>query len=424
MSIKQNVSNNQGQIPLVICIDVSKNALDIYISEHGEVFKDHFPNNTLKIEKKLADYERLAQKWGFSGLQLIAEPTGTYHRKLFRVARRTGHSTAYVNAESVSKLRVVESNDSGKTDTKDPRIIWLLSRLNKTLRHRILPEGYQLLREYNQIWDDDELEIVRIKGHLHRYLDDLFSDYSFKSEFIYSRSGQGLVQLYGANPYRIVRSSRKRFLIRMRKAVSGIQTRTLERLYSDAETSVRHKLSTQYSDLIDERIKELYERYLALAERKAQLKAKMIVIYQDLRQKDPQLPPARKGVISAYHLARLVGETGPLGDFNHARQLLRYAGLNLRERKSGQYVGLTRISKKGRVLLRKILGQVIFPLIKQEALFGEYYHGKKANGMISYKAMVATQRKFLRMIYGWYCSGQDFDSGRVFTSLSEFKQVA
>jgi hypothetical protein len=42
-------------------------------------------------------------------------------------ARRLGHLTAYVNGESVAKLRVVETNDDGKTDRKDPHIISTLA---------------------------------------------------------------------------------------------------------------------------------------------------------------------------------------------------------------------------------------------------------------------------------------------------------
>jgi len=424
MRIAQFEVNNQEQKPLVVCVDVSQDTLDCYIKQKGVVVQDHFPNNTLKIERQLSEYAQLSKRLGCSGLHLLAEPTGIYHRKLFRVARRLGHSTAYVNAESVSKLKVVESNDSGKTDEKDPRIIWMLSQLNKTLKHRILPENYQLLREYNQIYDDDEADIVRIKNRLHHYITELFCDYSFKAEFLYSRSGQGFMRLYGGNPYRIIRSGKKRFRERMRRQVKGIQQKTLERLWNDAEVSVRHELSSPYCNLLEERLVELYERYLELQERKAQIKVKMIAIYHELRGQDCGLPLAKRGVISAFHLARLVGETGPLGEFAHGRQLLRYAGLNLRERRSGTYQGLNRMSKKGRVLLRKILGQIIFPLVKKEALFGEYYHTKKDRGMISYKAMVAAQRKFLKMFYGWYRSRKEFDTERVFTCESEYRKAA
>jgi len=69
--------------------------------------------------------------------------------------------------------------------------------------------------------------------------------------------------------------------------------------------------------------------------------------------------------ITLFNMARLLGQTGPLADFPSKRALLRYAGLNIRERKSGQYRGHNRISKKGRSLLRKVLGQMTFPLLRR-----------------------------------------------------------
>ena len=424
MRITQNGAQNQAQTALIICVDVSKSTLDSYINQGNMVVQDHFQNNTIKIERKLDEYYQIAIQMGLNALHILAEPTGTYHRKLFRVARKQGHTTAYVNVESVSKLKVVESNDSGKTDEKDPRIIWLLSQLNKTLKHRVLPEGYTLLREYNKIYDDYDVETGQIKNRIHRYLGDLFSDYSFGNDFLYDTSGMVLLKHYQCNPYRIVRSGKKRFFNRMRRHRKGIHTKTLEQLWKDAETSVRHGLSVGYRSVIEERLIELYERYLVLKERKAQCKEKMIALYHQLKTDDPYLPESRKGVISAFHLARLIGETGPLSDFAHVRQLLRYGGLNLKEKQSGQYRGQNRMSKKGRILLRKILGQIVFPLIKKDALFGPYYHTKKDMGMISYKANVATQRKFIKMIYGWYHSHQAFDRGRVFTCESKYHIAA
>ena len=85
----------------------------------------------------------------------------------------------------------------------------------------------------------------------------------------------------------------------------------------------------------------------------------------------------------------ILGQTGPLRDFRSGRALLRYAGLNLRERQSGAYRGQTRLSKKGRPLLRKVLGQTIFPVLRRRFLYGPYYHRKREEGMAGTKAKVA-----------------------------------
>ena len=113
-------------------------------------------------------------------------------------------------------------------------------------------------------------------------------------------------------------------------------------------------------------------------------------------------------------IAQLLAETGPLNDFKSIDQLLRYAGLNIREHKSGYFTGKNKISKKGRSNLRRVLGYIVLPLVKKKSLYGTVYHAKKDSGMVGNKAMVAMMRKFLRMFYGWYKSGIPFDKNRVF----------
>lgn len=132
----------------------------------------------------------------------------------------------------------------------------------------------------------------------------------------------------------------------------------------------------------------------------------MIEILNKLRKDDPHIPPPTPGVISEKNMAKLLAETGPLSDFNSWRQVLRYAGLNLCERQSGNYQGKTKISKKGRSRLRKILYNIVWPLVPRHNLYGAYYHRKKdTNRMCGTKAMTVVMRNFLRKFFGWYRAG-------------------
>lgn len=420
MKITQKHIDIQPVNKLVLAFDVSKDRLHCFGELKNRNIEDSFPNVTSRIEQKLVAYSGLADSVGLLGVHIVAEPTGGYHKKLLRTARRLGHTTALVNAESVSKLRVVESNDSGKTDRKDPRIILMLSKLGKTLTHRELKGEYLLLRQWNKIYDCEERELVKIRNQIHCYLVELYCDYSFKKDFLYDKSGRALMKLYGFNPYRIIRSGYVRFCKRMRKEAPGVRESTLRRLWEDASTSVLQRMDSEYVALLEMRIRQLWSDYLLREERRQNIREKMIELYHRLRRKDAHIPRARKGVIKEFWIARLLGETGPLDDFSNSKKLMRYAGLNIRERKSGKYAGQNRISKKGRPSLRKVLGQVVFPLVKKGNLFGEIYHGKKEQGMSGPKAMVVVERKFLKMFYGWYRSGREFDIDRVFRSRSEY----
>ena len=400
---------------LDICVDVSKSKLNVYFEVGDRAFDDEWPNTTRQIEKKLLAYRRLASEHGLTGLRVICEPSGGYQDKLLHTARRLGHLTAYVNGEAVAKFRVVETNDNGKTDLKDPHIMNTLARLNKTLRHRDLPEEYLLLRKCGVLYDRADRATVAVRGRLHRALMELFCDYSFKRNFLYSTSGRALMDKYGCNPYRIVRAGRTRFERAMRRRAPRIRQGSLERLWDDATASVRHQVTRDYADLLEIQVRQLWEEFVLHEHRKATLEKRLISLLRRLRKNDPHLPAPTPGVISAKSLARLIGETGPLGDFTSWRMLLRYAGLNIQMRQSGQYKGQYKISKKGRPLLRKILGQIVLHLVRRNGLYGEYYHRKRLS-MPGQKAMTVVMRHFLRKLHGWYRSGQAFDAERYFGS--------
>ena len=103
--------------------------------------------------------------------------------------------------------------------------------------------------------------------------------------------------------------------------------------------------------------------------------------------------------------------------------LLRYAGINIRMRQSGTYKGQYRITKKGRPLLRKILSQIVLPLVRRKSLYGEFYHHKRLT-MPGQKAMVVVMRSFLRKLHGWYRSGRAFNEQRYFTDQATYQQAA
>lgn len=114
--------------------------------------------------------------------------------------------------------------------------------------------------------------------------------------------------------------------------------------------------------------------------------------------------------------AKILAETGPLHLFAHWRALLAYAGLKVRMRSSGNYRGKDKITKKGRVLLRKHLGQAAWVLSRKDRILGPYYHRKLSEGMPARKAKVACMRKLVKLLYGAAKSNQEFNLDRIYRS--------
>lgn len=412
---------------LLCCFDVSKASLSLYAEYQPEPetgkkaarIEEEISNQTGAIEQLLDRLEDLAEEADLEGLLVLAEPTGGFERKLLQTARRLGHETGLINPEHVAKLKTVESNDTGKTDHKDPRVMHLIARLGKTQTDRHLPERYRKLRRLTRYYDEDEDTLSAARQRIQTAISDLFPDYDKSATFTFDSTGRALMDAYQFNPYHIQRTGFSRFKSTIRRRVSA-HTTTLEHLFARAEESARyHKTEAEVQLLVD-RLKTLWADYTRLTARRERLRGQIEAIGTSLKESGelPQLDHL-KG-ITLFNLARLASQTGPLTDFRSGRALLRYAGLNLRERQSGSYRGQTRLSKKGRPLLRKILGQTIFPVLRKAMLYGPYYHRKLQEGMIAAKAKVAVMRKFLRMLHSLARSGTAFDPERFGTCESQY----
>ena len=382
------------------------------------------PNRSVEIRDLLERLLAAARAAGFDGLRVVVEPTGIYHRHLLRIARSLGCTTNLVNAEHVSKMRTVVFGDDGKTDRRDPYAIDAVATRGRLIRDRELPEVYGLMRHWSKLYEDAVNASIDAKSRIHRILCLLFPDFSFGTDFLYGESGAAIFRSFGLNPHRIVALPASRLYERLRRD-SRIMRSSVERLLRDARASAANSSHGRPSELLEHELRMSWDDLTTATRRSAEAAAALEALYAEARQADPRLPAAQTGLASALGLARFFAETGPLDDFESWRQVLKLGGMNLRERKSGRYVGRTRISRAGRARLRAVLNHMALPLVKRERLFGEYYHRKTGiEKMPGKQAMTAVARKLVKMLWGIYYSAAQFDPARVFTCESRHRQAA
>jgi hypothetical protein len=99
---------------------------------------------------------------------------------------------------------------------------------------------------------------------------ELFPDFGIKKDFIFGKSGKAVMAKYKYNPYRICRSGKKRFQATMKRAVPRIRTTTLEKVFSQAQSSVKNKLSSRYAELIELQLIQRWQDLELGQERKLQ----------------------------------------------------------------------------------------------------------------------------------------------------------
>lgn len=408
---------------LVVCFDVSKDRLDGYAIHVREGAVDReitvsFGRRTDEICDHLDELADYAERHGLDGLCVVCEPTGGYDEELLRLARQQGHRTAYVNTEHTARMSTIESGDTNKSDPADARSMTLIAEVDRTQDQRVLEGEYGRLRELGQIYEDEDRQAARARTRFHHVLKRLFCDYEKNASFLFSNTGEAVMDEYAWDPDAILEDGYERFCERVKRHVPRARWATLEALYDQAKRSARMQWPPAYRSMWKRRLQELWADYQRHTRRKEQVGERIERLYLRLQERGEVPAPFEE--ITGKQLGRLIGELGPIGDFEACRAVEKYVGLNLRERTSGTYKGEIKISKKGRPLARKILGQMAYLLTPEDRLYGPYYHQKRERGMTHLQALVAVMRKVLKLIVGLYKSDEPYDRERVFTCRSQY----
>lgn len=99
-------------------------------------------------------------------------------------------------------------------------------------------------------------------------------------------------------------------------------------------------------------------------------------------------------------IAGFFAEVGDLRDYNHPRQIIKLAGLNLKENTSGKQKGRTTIIKRARKKLRALLFRVCMILVAKNTAFKTlhaYYTQRADNPLKKMQSLIALCNKLIRI---------------------------
>lgn len=400
---------------LLLAVDVSSRSLDLYsrYRQNGEEYEvaESFQNELPVISKRLDGYAKQACGLGYKGLSIVVEPSGRFETKLTQTALESGHSVWMVNPEHMYKAGVIHHGDDGKSDPLDGQVLYMMARLGKASRLVPLPGQWQQLRQLGKWLEDCTLIAADLRIRIGTLRRALFVDYRQRRDVTWGATGRAIQQLYGFDPGKITAETYSGFISRVKAHRRGLPERCLGSIWSQATSSCSGPEPPTDPAIARRQLDHLWTVWQAHAARKQALEAQMTGIIDEL-DPDRWIPPLFSG-FSGCMRAKILAETGPLRQFPHWRALLGYSGLKIRMRRSGTYRGKDKITKKGRILLRKHLGQATFSLLRKDRLLGPYYHRKLAEGMPGGKAKVACMRKLVKILYGAAKSRQEFDPERV-----------
>lgn len=359
--------------------------------------------------------EKLQKENNKTAILIGCEPTGHYWFAFSKYVSDHQMTLVMVNPFSVKKIKELDDNSPKKTDSKDPKTI---AKLVVDGRYSIpyMPEGiYAEIRDL--VYSRDRI----IKQHnisanrIQRWLSIHFPEYLG----IYTRfdAASGLAVLEKAPlPKEIIALG-----------VSGIRELWHEkRLRGRGVTEDRAKIlveAAHNSVGIDGGYGTKSELFMLLEEHRlwtSQLETVNKVLEETILKVeyvDKLLAIKGIGVVT---IAGFLAEVGDIRRFKSPKQIQKYAGLELVENSSGKHKGRSRISKRGRRKLRKILYQVMIPLLARNKEFREiydYYVSRVKNPLKRRQAMIAVSCKLIRVFYAVLTKGLDYDRFKMMSDI-------
>jgi transposase len=408
---------------LVIGMDIAKQKhYAAIVDARGRVLKKSFPvfQSRVGFEQFYALIQEAMREFGKTEVIVGIEPTGHYWLNLAYFLEAKGIPLVMVNPMHVKRSKELDDNLPTKHDAKDALVIAKLVKDGRFSYPRILHEVEAELRAGSTFRESLIKERNAVHNQMIRWLDRYFPEFvqvfpSFgkmalvvleKTPFpmdIASQTIEGLMERY-----------------RQSEALKCPQKPKVQKLLEVA----RHSIGiTEGQQMARIEIATLVRRYRQLEQEIAALTEELIALAQTTVEYEwlQTIPGLGEATI-----IELLSEIGSFAQYQDPRQLIKLAGLTLKENSSGQHKGQKRISKRGRKRLRALLFRVMMPLIRHNEAFRklhEYYTTRPVNPLRKKQSIVVLCGKLLKILYAVGVKQQAFDGERMMQDIFSQSQA-
>ncbi|WP_078546627.1 IS110 family RNA-guided transposase [Litchfieldia alkalitelluris] len=400
MNRNMNYKINQvSENTLVVGIDIAKNKhYACAIDDRGRVLQKSFAfmNARHDFDYLHSTIVSLQEKHDKSELIIGFEPTGHYWMNLASYLVNLGIRFVMVNPLHVNRTKELDDNLQTKNDKKDARVIAQLVRDGRFSYPRIL-EGIEAeLRNGASLRSKIQEDLSALRNRIIRWIDRFFPEF----HLVFKKLGKTACAVLEKSPLPSdVKGKEIHELVELYRTVDYLKCvpkGKVNELLIVSEESIglteglqmaRYEIATLMSqfNLLSQQFDELSERLRELA---AQLAEYEYIL---------SVPGIGENTV-----VELLSEMGSPTHYEHPRQIIKLAGLTLRENSSGQHKGQKKISKRGRKKLRAILFRVILPLIQHNSAFKsmyKYYTTRRINPLRKKEAMVVLCCKLLKIVH-------------------------
>lgn len=381
---------------IIVGVDIAKKTnWAVMISPFNRLLQKAFSfNNTKEGFKNLVEnVEKIKKIQKAENVIVGMEPTGHYWKPLANYLFNKNIKVVMVNSFHVKKAKELDDNSPTKNDKKDALTI---ARLIKDGRYNevYIPEGvYADLRNIS----NTRFELIRkrnaVKNRIVAIMDEYFPEYIYVFKGIFCKTSiqilkncpfpediklKGIEEIITLIKQEVKKLYSKKQIIELKN--NALSTVGVTRGITTAK--IQLKMYIEDYELLEKQIQETERQLEKLLEQVPY--AKHIL----------EIP-----AIGTVNFAHFLGEIGELTRFSHWQQIRKYAGYNLVENSSGEHKGKSKISKRGRHMLRSVLYQMALVMIAKnkeiKQLYG-YLTKRKDNPLKKKTSSSSSNRKNIK----------------------------
>ena len=349
------------------------------------------------------------------------EPTGHYWLNLAYFLEERGIPLVMCNPMHVKRSKELDDNLQTKNDAKDALVIARLVKDGRYSFPRILKETEAELRVGATLRGNLIEEMNAVKNKMIRWTDRYFPEF----QQVFPSFGKMALAALECTPFPSdIAGKEPMELLELYRKVEGLKSPQIpktKQLIDYAGISIG---VTEGQTMARIEITTLIQRYRQLEKELESLQEKLTELIQTTEEYEYlQTVPG----LGDATIIDLLSEIGSFAHYNHPRQLLKLAGLTLRENSSGQHKGQKRISKRGRRQLRALLFRVMMPMIRHNKAFRqlhEYYTTRQVNPLRKKQSIVVLCGKLLKVLHAICTKHMAFDAEQMMKDIPKLERAA
>ncbi|WP_342515391.1 IS110 family transposase [Sutcliffiella sp. FSL R7-0096] len=424
MDFKQNQKINQvTENTLVVGIDIAKRKhFACFVDDRGRVLQksfsvlqssDGFDRFYERILAAMKEYEKTEVIVGI-------EPTGHYWLNLAYFLEERGIPLVMTNPMHVKRSKELDDNLPTKHDRKDALVIARLIKDGRFSYPRILKDVEAELRVGSTFRSKLTEELGAVKNMVIRWLDRYFPEFTQ----VFPTFGKMAMAVLECTPFPAdLHQKQPDEVLALYRKVEGLKSPQRPKAIRLIELASDSIGVTEGREMARMEIATLVRRYHQLEQEIESITQHLVELIQTSVEYEWLSTVPGLGDTT---IVDLLAEIGSFSHYEDPRQLIKLAGLTLRENSSGQHKGQKRISKRGRRKLRSLLFRVMMPMIRHNEAFKrlhDYYTNRKDNPLRKKQSIVVLCGKLLKVLHGISTKHKAFDAKRMMRDIPSLAEA-